>query len=85
MDAENKNGPLKGLIVIDLTRVLAGPYASMILSDLGARIIKVEPPLGDDSREFNPFVNNQSAYFASLKSSLTFLFKNVLLLRIHVK
>ena len=66
MDAENKNGPLKGLIVIDLTRVLAGPYASMILSDLGARIIKVEPPLGDDSREFNPFINNQSAYFASL-------------------
>ena len=38
----------------------------MILSDLGARIIKVEPPLGDDSREFSPFVNNQSAYFASL-------------------
>ncbi|MAU27611.1 MAG: carnitine dehydratase [Pelagibacterales bacterium] len=66
MDAKNKNGPLKGLIVIDLTRVLAGPYASMILSDLGARIIKVEPPLGDDSREFSPFVNNQSAYFASL-------------------
>ena len=66
MSNKNKNGPLKGLIVIDLTRVLAGPYASMILSDLGARIIKVEPPLGDDSREFSPFINKQSAYFASL-------------------
>ena len=66
MSNKNKNGPLKGLIVLDLTRVLAGPYASMILSDLGARIIKVEPPLGDDSREFSPFINKQSAYFASL-------------------
>ena len=66
MSNKNKNGPLKGLIVLDLTRVLAGPYASMILSDLGARIIKVEPPLGDDSREFSPFINKKSAYFASL-------------------
>ena len=57
MVANNKTGPLNDLIVLDLTRVLAGPYASMLLSDLGARIIKVEPPLGDDSREFNPFIN----------------------------
>ncbi len=62
----NKNGPLKDILVVDLTRVLAGPYATMVLSDLGARIIKVEPPNGDDSREFSPFVKNQSAYFASL-------------------
>jgi CoA:oxalate CoA-transferase len=66
MKNKNKAGPLKGLTVLDLTRVLAGPYATMILSDLGARIIKVEPPNGDDSREFSPFINKQSAYFASL-------------------
>ena len=50
------------IIVIDLTRVLAGPYATMVLSDLGARIIKVEPPNGDDSREFSPFIKDQSAF-----------------------
>ena len=66
MAKEKNQGPLKGLTVLDLTRVLAGPYATMVLSDLGARIIKVEPPMGDDSREFSPFINDQSAYFASL-------------------
>ena len=60
------SGPLKGLLVVDMTRVLAGPYCTMILSDLGARIIKIEPPNGDDSREFGPLINNTSAYFASL-------------------
>jgi CoA:oxalate CoA-transferase len=44
------DGPLKNLLVVDLTRVLVGPYCTMILSDLGARIIKVEAPeIGDDS------------------------------------
>jgi CoA:oxalate CoA-transferase len=62
-----KTGPLDGLIVIDLSRVLAGPYATMVLADLGARVIKVEvPQVGDDARHFGPFVNEKSAYFASL-------------------
>ena len=61
------DGPLKGLLVLDLTRVLVGPYCTMVLSDLGARIIKVEAPgIGDDSRKFGPFIEEQSAYFMSL-------------------
>ena len=63
----NNNGPLSGLLVLDLTRVLVGPYCTMVLSDLGARVIKVEAPgVGDDSRGFGPFVEDQSAYFMSL-------------------
>ncbi len=65
--AASIKGPLTGLTVIDLTRVLAGPYCTMVLADLGARIIKVEQPgSGDDSRAIGPFVKGKSAYFASL-------------------
>ena len=60
-------GPLSAITVIDLTRVLAGPYCTMVLADLGARVIKVEVPgTGDDARHFGPFLNGQSAYFMSL-------------------
>ena len=74
------NGPLKDLLVVDLTRVLVGPYCTMILSDLGARVIKIEAPeIGDDSRKFGPFVGDYSAYFMSLnrgKESIALNLKN---------
>jgi CoA:oxalate CoA-transferase len=60
-------GPLSDLTVIDLSRVLAGPYATMVLADLGARVIKVErPDGGDDARAYGPFIKGHSAYFASI-------------------
>ncbi len=61
------DGPLNGITVIDLTRVLAGPYCTMMLHDLGARVIKVEQPdTGDDAREIGPFMGPLSGYFASI-------------------
>ncbi len=59
--------PLENVIVLDLTRVLVGPFCTMMLSDLGAEIIKVEiPGTGDDSRAFGPFLHNRSLYFLSI-------------------
>src|SRR3954469_14359803 len=63
-------GPPSDLLVVDLTRALAGPQAAMMLGDLGARVIKVEPPAGDDTRSWGPpFVGpeeaRESTYFLS--------------------
>jgi len=62
-----QRGPLSGITVVDLSRILAGPYCTMLMAEMGARVIKVEPPkTGDDARAYGPFVKNHSAYFASI-------------------
>jgi CoA:oxalate CoA-transferase len=67
MQRPARTGPLAGLVVVDLTRVLAGPYCTLLLADLGARVIKIERPGGgDDARHVGPFVAGRSAYFLSL-------------------
>jgi len=68
----NRKGPFAGLLVVDLTRVLAGPYCAMMLADMGARVIKIEPPVkGDDSRHYGPWLKAKSGkvksgYFISV-------------------
>ena len=74
-------GPLTNITVLDLTRVLSGPYCTMMLSDMGARVIKVEQPgQGDETRAWGPpFQNGESTYFLSTnrnKESVTINFKH---------
>ncbi len=60
-------GPLSGITVIDLSRILAGPYCTLLMAELGARVIKVEPPgKGDDARHYVPFKEGRSTYFVSI-------------------
>src|SRR5262245_42265829 len=74
-------GPLTGTTVLDLTRVLSGPYCTIMLADMGARVIKIEQPRGgDDTRHWGPpFLGSESAYFLSInrnKESVTLDFKH---------
>ncbi|MCI9570384.1 MAG: hypothetical protein HFG14_11000 [Lachnospiraceae bacterium] len=73
--------PLEGVRILDMTKALSGPFATMILADMGAEVIKVEPPVrGDDTREMGPFINGESGYFISVnrnKKGITLDMKNL--------
>ena len=71
MTSQNTNrGPLSGVKVLDFSRILSGPYASMVLADLGADVVKIEPiDKGDDTRGFPPFVGGLSHYYIALNRS----------------
>ena len=73
-------GPFAGLVVVDLTHVLSGPYCTMLLAELGARVIKIEAPAeGDVARRLGPFIDGRSAYFMTFnrgKESLALDLKN---------
>ena len=78
---EHKNiGSLSGIKVIDLTRVLSGPFCTMLLADMGAEVIKIEPPKGDNVRNQGDMVDGFSSYFAQFnrnkKSVILDLYKD---------
>ncbi|MCA0941835.1 CoA transferase [Salipiger pacificus] len=67
---DTRSGPLSGVRVLDFSRILSGPYASMVLADLGAEVIKIEPlEKGDDTRGFPPFIGDMSHYYIALNRS----------------
>ncbi len=64
MNINKTNGPIEGIKIIDMSRVLGGPYCTQLLGDLGASIIKLEPPQGDETRDWGPpFKDGEAAYF----------------------
>lgn len=79
-ELEEARGPLSGVVVADFSRVLAGPYCTMLLADLGATVIKIESPRGDDTRQWMPpSIDGQSTYFLSInrnKRSIALDLKN---------
>ncbi|SDI11623.1 CaiB/BaiF CoA transferase family protein [Alloyangia pacifica] len=67
---DTRSGPLAGIRVLDFSRILSGPYASMVLADLGAEVIKIEPlERGDETRAFPPFIGDMSHYYIALNRS----------------
>jgi crotonobetainyl-CoA:carnitine CoA-transferase CaiB-like acyl-CoA transferase len=75
---KRQKGALNGIRVLDLTRVLAGPFCTMLLGDMGAEIIKIETPgHGDDSRRYPPFIGEESAYFMNLNRNKKSLVLNL--------
>src|SRR5215475_3849722 len=67
MTVDQAEGPLAGLLVADFSRILAGPYATMLLADMGAEVVKVEGPAGDDTRTWMPPVRDGvSTYYLGI-------------------
>ena len=65
-EPHNSALPLEGIRVLEYAQYVAGPFAGMLLADLGADVIKVEPPAGDAWRRYEPFADGESRYFYSL-------------------
>ena len=80
MNRPDGRGALSDIRILDLSRILAGPFCTMLMGDMGAEIIKIEVPVrGDDSRNYPPFVGKESAYFMNLnrnKKSIVLNLKN---------
>ena len=78
----SEKGALDGIKIIDLTRVISGPFCTVLLADMGAEVIKVEPPKGDNVRNQGNFVDGFSAYFSQFnrnkKSIVKIFIKNIL-------
>ena len=72
MNKNNNNGALSDIKVIDLTRVLSGPFCTMLLADMGAEVIKIEPPKGDNVRNQGDMIDGYSSYFAQFNSCLLY-------------
>src|SRR5215470_20257361 len=68
MQAETTTAPLEGIRVLDFSIMLAGPYCARLLADVGAEVIKIEPPEGDDMRLRTPLRDGHSAYFGQLNA-----------------
>ncbi|MGH8916160.1 MAG: CaiB/BaiF CoA transferase family protein [Acidimicrobiia bacterium] len=62
----SERGPLHGTLVVEFGNLIAAPYCGMLLADLGARVVKVEPPTGDLARAFAPYQNGESAFFMAI-------------------
>src|SRR5713101_7845107 len=77
---QSSKGPFSGIVAVNLPRILAGPSSTLLMAEMGARVIKVEPPKGgDDARAYGPFVKGKSTYFASVnrgKESIALDLKN---------
>ena len=67
-----RSGPLKDITVIDCTRALAGPFGAALLADLGARVIKVEPPVGDGYRNIPPFLPDYAGPYEDREAGTDF-------------
>ena len=84
-EEQQRRGPLAGIKVLDFSRILSGPYASMVLADLGAEVVKVEPiGSGDETRNFPPFKGPLSHYFIALNRSKKSITLDLAIYLMHV-
>ena len=84
MKTIHKKGALNSIKIIDLTRVLSGPFCTMLLADMGAEVIKVEPPKGDNVRNQGDMIEGYSSYFAQFNRNKKSIVLDLYLSLIHI-